>query len=109
MKKMRLTPRKRQMIFRKIMLGFSLIFVGAVLALLISGMFSKAKAADNYKKYYKYIEVESGDTLYAYSQIYGEHFNNSDEFIKEVCMINNIKSDGILAGDTIVVPYYEER
>ena len=107
MKKRRLTPRRRQIIFRKIMLGFSLVFAGAVLALFVSGIFTKTKAADNYNKYYKYVVIQSGDTLYDYSQIYGKECIESQDYIKEVCMINNISANDIVAGDEIVIPYYK--
>lgn len=105
--KKRLTPRQRQMIFRKIIAAITLIFTAVILAIVISGCFSKAKAADNYYKYFKSVTVKSGETLYDYADQYADfHYDSAEEYIKEVAKINKINPDKIVAGNNIIVPYY---
>ena len=68
---------------------------------------AREKKEIEFKKYYKYVVIQSGDTLYDYSQIYGKECIESQDYIKEVCMINNISANDIVAGDEIVIPYYK--
>jgi len=105
--KKRLTPRQKQMRFRKICATLSVFVTALFLALLISGCFSKAKAADNYYKYFKSVTVQSGETLYDYADQYADfHYDSAEEYIKEVAKINKINPDKIIAGNNIIVPYY---
>lgn len=105
-KSIKITPRQRQMIFRKAFTIVSVFIIGFVLAMIISGLNSRVKASDNYYKYYKSIEVHPGDTLYDYSIEYGDHFESREKFIKEVCSINYINADDIKSGMNLIIPYY---
>lgn len=105
-KKSGLTPRQRQIIFRKTASVISVFVLGFVLAMLISGFNSRVNASDKYYKYFKSIEVQPGDTLYGYSVEYGDHYDSKDKYIKEVCSINYIKADDLKAGMNLVIPYY---
>jgi len=100
------TPRQKQMIFRRFLLAFMTLLIALTIGMFASGMFFKVKAADNYKKYYKSIEVHPGDTLSMYALTYGEHYRSYEDFIDEVCVINSIEEDGLKAGNHIIVPYY---
>ena len=100
------TPRQKQMIFRRLMLAFMTLLIALTIGMFASGMFFKVKAADNYKKYYKSIEVHPGDTLSMYAETYGEHYRSYEDFIEEVCVINSIEEDELKAGNHIIVPYY---
>jgi LysM repeat protein len=55
------------------------------------------------------IRVESGDTLWTIADEYIDGFNiDKDDYIKEICKINEISKNDIHAGDYIVVPYYSQ-
>lgn len=103
----RLSPRQRQIIFRKICALVSVIVLTISLTLLISGCFSKAQAADNYNKYFKSVTIERGETLYDYADRYADfHYDSAEEYISEVAKINSINPDRIIAGNNIIIPYY---
>lgn len=104
-----LTPRQRQMIVRKINLLLSTIIIAVILSVFVGGLCNTAKAADNYTKYYTSIQVQPGDTLSDYYEIYGEHYKSCDKYIQEVCMINSIEADRLTSGYYIVIPYYSDE
>ena len=104
-----LTPRQRQQIFRKINLLLSTIVVAVVLSIFVGGLCNQAKAADNYNKYYTSVEIMKGDTMTSYYDSYGSHFKSFDKFSKEVCMINSIEADDLIAGHYVILPYYSEE
>ncbi len=101
-----LTPRQRQMVLRKVGLLLSTLVVAIILTVFISGLCSKAKAADNYNKYYTSVAIMPGDTISEYYETYGEHYKNINQYIEEVCMINSIDPDHLKAGNYIIIPYY---
>ncbi len=101
-----LTPRQKQVVTRKLGLLLSTLMIAVVLSVFVSGLGSKAKAADNYHKYYTSIAIMPGDTITEYYNTYGEHYKNSSDYIEEVCMINSIDADDLKAGNYIIVPYY---
>ena len=83
--------------------------------LMIFGNKAKAESEDagTYNGYYKYftsITVQSGDTLSEYADIYNTAGIKSDEeYISEVCAINDIDKDHIVSGQRIIVPYYDKE
>lgn len=67
----------------------------------------KAYADTINEKCYRYIEVEAGDSLWSIAEEYmSEEYDSIDEYIAEVKQINNITSDKIYRGATLVIPYY---
>lgn len=67
----------------------------------------KAYADTINEKCYRYIEVETGDSLWSIAEEYmSEEYDSIDDYIDEVKQINNIKSDKIYRGATLVIPYY---
>lgn len=106
-KKRRLSPRQKQIIFRKICALVSLLVLTVSLTLIISGSSSKAQAADNYNKYFKSVTIERGETLYDYADRYADfHYDSAEEYINEVAKINNINPNRIISGNNIIIPYY---
>lgn len=102
-----LTPRQKQLIFRKFSLCFITLFAVVIIGVLISGSLFKAKAADNYHKYYTNIIVEPYDTLYEYAYIYGEQYDSIEDYIEEVCIVNSLEDESdIVAGTHLIIPYY---
>lgn len=106
-RKRRLSPRQKQIIFRKICALVSLLVLTVSLTLIISGSSSKAQAADNYNKYFKSVTIERGETLYDYADRYADfHYDSAEEYINEVAKINNINPNRIISGNNIIIPYY---
>ncbi|MBR6923678.1 MAG: LysM peptidoglycan-binding domain-containing protein [Oscillospiraceae bacterium] len=99
--------------------NFSLLLLTAAAMLLsllmIFGNKAKSESEDagTYNGYYKYftsITVQSGDTLSTYADIYNTAGIKSDEeYISEVCTINDIDKDHIVSGQKIIVPYYDKE
>ncbi len=60
------------------------------------------------KKYYTTITVEEGDSLWSIAQEYmTEEYHTTEEYIEEVMFTNNLKSDVIVTGTHLLVPFYE--
>lgn len=59
-------------------------------------------------KYYKSIEVSKGDTLWSIAKehIDTDHYKNVQEYVNEIKTMNSIKSDHILSGSSLIIPYY---
>ena len=104
-----LTPRQKQLIFRKA--AKTTLLIALLFSIVIgTGIFSlKSKAADTYNKYYTSVTIMPGDTISEYYRTYGEHYQNFNDYCKEVCMINNIDEDDICAGNFIILPYYSQE
>lgn len=90
----------------------------AVTLILIAGIsvtvgsaFVKAEDRDGasvQKKYYKSIQLEAGDTLWAIANEYrGDHYDSIYDYIDEVIEMNGLKSDEIHAGQYLTIPYYD--
>lgn len=59
-------------------------------------------------KYYTCLTVYQGDTLDAYAERYMEEdYGSKEQYTKEVMRINSLESDEIVAGNTIIVPYWD--
>ena len=106
--------RKREAVVRKQrgVLTIAIIVIvslGILLGNSISALASSDKDIASYNKYYVSVRVESGDTLWSIADEYVDGFNISKEdYILEVCSINEISQNDIHAGDYIVVPYYSQ-
>lgn len=59
-------------------------------------------------KYYKSIEIAKGDTLWSIAKdnIDTHYYKNVNEYINEIKTMNSIKSDHIVSGSYIIIPYY---
>lgn len=87
----------------------ALVVFGILLGTGMNALASSDKDIASYNKYYVSIRVESGDTLWTIADEYIDGFNiKKDDYINEVCEINEISKDDIHAGDYIVVPYYSQ-
>ncbi|WP_026488007.1 LysM peptidoglycan-binding domain-containing protein [Butyrivibrio sp. XBB1001] len=92
------------------------LFVTAVIFLLLFFRNSIKLEAQNENyipkcKYYKVVTVHAGDNL---SSIAGRFYDSQEyedleHFVSEICSINQLNDpDVIKAGESIVVPYYDE-
>ncbi len=103
--------RREKELKRHIMLlGLSLILFVIVAVLLFS---TKSEASDGSEavlyKYYRSVQVNSGDTLWSISMDYEENgYLSSKEFLSELKFINNCDENSSLkSGNFIIVPYYD--
>lgn len=72
-----------------------------------SGMQSDASTRN--QKYFTCITIEYGATLTDIANRYvTEEYSSINDYIEEVMNINNLTSDNITSGATLVVPYYSD-
>ena len=104
---------RRQRIVRRqyFLLGLTIALVIFLFAFIGTTVMSSAQS-DEYEpsfKYYKTVTVHSDETLWniANANFSEDNYDNLNEYIGEICMINAITDpDTINAGEDIVVPYY---
>ena len=104
---------RRQRIVRRqyFLLGLTIALVIFLFAFIGTTVMSSAQS-DEYEpsfKYYKTVTVHSDETLWniANANFSEDNYDNLNEYIGEICMINAISDpDTIKAGEDIVVPYY---
>ena len=108
------TLRKREAVVRrqkKVLAIVSLVFVslGILLGTSMNALASSKADVASYNKYYKSVRIESGDTLWTIADDYISDLNiDKQEYIAEICEINNICEDEIHVGDYVVVAYYSQ-
>lgn len=100
-----LAKKNRTCLIRKISI---LLFVICVL-FFGNGFVSAQKASEKQSlcKYYKSIEVASGDTLWTIADKYfTSEYDSKAEYIEEVLEINQMDSTDLYADQKLIVPYY---
>lgn len=106
-----ISKRRRQLqVYRNIcMLVLSIAAVTVLSAFLIS-ISTQASELDQTAeyKYYKSIEIAKGDTLWSIAKenMDTKHYKNISEYVNEVKTMNSMKSDHIVSGNYIIIPYY---
>ena len=102
------SARYRQMIIRKVLFCISFFLLSSFITLKVSGFLSNAKGNEaNYYKYYTSITIMPGDSLYSLAETHMDnHFNSSDEYIKEIRIVNQLEDDSLTAGMNLIIPYY---
>ena len=109
------TKRKRQVFLRKLAIIFSILMLATGLGITMGSNFigsNQVSAQDKdvleKVKYYKSIEIVSGDTLWDLAQTYmDDNYECAQDYIDEVKEINNLFDDNIHEGQYLTVPYYE--
>ena len=83
------------------------------LSLAIAGLFavcgtSKASAAPDHEpvRYYTSIKIEQGDSLWKIASRYKLESESIAEYIDEVIAMNQLSSDQITAGKSLMIYYY---
>lgn len=103
--------RRRQIqVYRNIcmlVLSITAVVVLSVFLISISTQAHELEHATAYK-YYKSIEIAKGDTLWSIAKdnIDTRHYKNVQEYIDEIKTMNAMKSDHIVSGNYIIIPYY---
>ena len=94
---------------------YSKILFIAVCLILVVGAFAlgsdnknaNVNASTYNEKYYKCINIYEDDTLWSIAEAnISEEYDSIEEYIAEVKYINNLTSDKIYCGATLVIPYY---
>lgn len=92
-----------------------ILLLAAFIVLSISFLFNSfsAKAsveANKTYKYFKSIEVQSGDTLWSIAEANkDEHYVSTAQYIKEVKSMNSLSNNTITTGQHIMIPYYSSE
>lgn len=97
---------------QKFISGLLILMIVFMFNVIINGNF--ANAEDNFvnaesgcSKCYKSIALEYGDTLWGIALEYkGDYYESVQDYIDEVMLINNLKTDKIHAGQYLTIPYY---
>ena len=94
--------------------SFKRLFAGVILILIICVSFGaffvsaheKTSADDTVYKYYKSIEIQSGDTLWAIAEdTMTDEYNSVAEYVQVLKDMNNLDSDNIQAGQNLIIAY----
>lgn len=66
----------------------------------------KVEAKADYEKVFVAVEIQPGDTLWAYAGQYAhpDYYASRREYIQEVCNLNALEDGTIYAGKTIALP-----
>ena len=99
------TEHKRKM--TRILLLFAAVAAAAIL--ILSGRNVIQAEEEPYPhKYYTSITIEPGDSLWSIACTYIDgHYSTVQEYIDELKVINDLKSDTIHAYEHLLVSYYE--
>ena len=63
--------------------------------------------ASTKEKYYKTVQISTGDSLWAIAEEYmDEHYESIDDYVNELKNINHLASDNIEEGNYLTVAYY---
>ena len=106
-----ISKRRRQLQVRRniCMLALSIMAI-VLLSVLVISFSTQAHDLEHPKqyKYYKSIEITKGDTLWsiASENIDMNHYKNVQEYVTEIKEMNAMKSDHIVSGSSLIIPYY---
>lgn len=112
MEKKKMEDRRLRIKSILIILILILIAVGFLLGLSASNAEADNRTGNGSTyKYYTSIRVQSGDTLWSIAEEYmaGKDQGDIYDYIEEVEQINHITEDGLIAGNTICIPYYSDE
>ncbi len=101
-------PLFREEYVRLVMIIAALMAAICILAGLCSLSGTKSEASDEMSyKYYTSVEIKNGDTLWDIASEYmTDEYGSLQEYVAEVKELNNLPSDNIRSGQSIVIPYY---
>ena len=92
---------------KRIIICTVLFFVFFALISAFKNSDGKADASTTNQKYFTCITISYGDTLYDIAtEYFSEEYKSVDAYIEEVKSINNLTSDNITSGASLVIPYY---
>ncbi len=114
MTKRELLSYKRQINHRKVLRRRIVVSILSVflIILFVLSFNSIAQATEEIPettyKYFTYHTVDKGDTLWNLAEEYIDYnfYENIQDYVSEVKEINHMTDDTIIAGQTIVIPYF---
>lgn len=101
--------RRRKQLRRRICVALFTSLLIFSLSLLFFGFGSKAQGSDEeiFYKYYKSVTINRGDSLWDYASEYCDnHYDDYQDYINEVMSINCMSEETLIAGCSIIIPYY---
>lgn len=105
-----LARRAHVIALQKRLIAFFAILIVSLMILLGTSMKTFASANKEQlpvQKYYTSIQVESGDTVWEIAERYTADYDvDMQEYIDEVCAMNQLQNGQIHSGQHIVVAYY---
>lgn len=106
------SKRRRQVYLKKMTMAFAAMMIIAGLSISLGMGFVDAHAntleEPVFHKYYKSIEITSGDTLWQIAEEYmNDDYDSIYDYIHELKEINNLASNDIHAGQYLTVAYYD--
>ncbi len=94
----------------KVVIGGSLCVLIIVAVILGNTLFrtKDCMANSNEDKYFTNITVKRGDTLWDIAQEYmdKDHYSTVREYVHEIKRMNNLTSDKIYVGQSLIITYY---
>lgn len=96
---------RRRIVFTTLVIFITLIFTFSYNVLVTQ---ANDDMSDVKYKYYTYHEVGKGETLWTIAETYidYDYYDNIQEYIKELKVMNHLNDDLIKVGEEIVVTYY---
>ena len=104
------SKRRRQVFLKKLAIVFSVIVIAAGLGITMGSNLtgSNQVSAHDKEKYYKSIEIVSGDTLWDLAETHmDDNYDCVQDYIDEVKDMNGLLDDSIHDGQYLMIPYYE--
>lgn len=93
--------------FKLFIISLCILLVLGVSILSDFGNGGKVSASTANQKYFVCIEIGEGDTLWSIADMYiSEEYSSVDEYVAELKELNDLDSDMIYCGATLVVPYF---
>lgn len=99
---------KGRKLYKGILVLFAGFFITAVAALSFGTIFSSAHEAENnvQYKYYKSIEIQSGDTLWEIAEeTMTSEYDSVSEYVDALKEMNGLASDEIQSGQYLMIAY----
>lgn len=109
------SKRRRQVFLKKLAIVFSVIVIAAGLGITMGSNLTGSNQVSAHdkdivekEKYYKSIEIVSGDTLWDLAETHmDDNYGCVQDYIDEVKDMNGLLDDSIHDGQYLMIPYYE--
>ena len=99
--------RKNQLKIR-LTIAFTIILIFMLSIKVFASKIDTVNESATSTKYFKSVQIEKGDTLWsiATKNMVYKHYKNINSYLREIKNMNSLKSDNIISGTYIIIPYY---
>lgn len=101
---------RQEQVRRNVLLLILSVVLALFLAFFIFSFSTQASDKEHQPsyKYFKSIQISAGDTLWSIAEDNMDvaHYAHTSDYVAEVKKMNSLKSDTIIAGSYLIVPYY---